>query len=227
MQTFLVVQARYQNYEVGLFNELKCIDYKIHDKKDASKTLIPTIQNLLEKNSVSFPEIAAIGVNQGPGQFTTLRIIITTVNGIAFATKVPLIGCNSLEALLQENLDDRWPTTVALLNACNNDVYYALQKENDQIIYGCINAHILLEKLHQENQNIPIRFIGNGVLLAKEFIHELFGTYAHIPEPLIEEASLNQLAKMTFNAYLQKKEFSTQLLPIYLKNVNYTTTQLR
>lgn len=227
MQTFLVVQARYQNYEVGLFNTLECIDYEIHPKSEASKTLIPTIQNLFKRNFISFPEIAAIGINQGPGPFTSLRIIITTVNGIAFATKIPLIGCNSLEALLLENQDDRWLTTIALLNACNNDVYYAIQKESAEIIYGCSNANILLKKLYQDYQNTPIRFIGNGVLLAKESIHALFGTYAYIPDPLIEETSLNQLAKMTLHAYAQKKEFSTQLLPIYLKDINYTTTQLR
>ncbi len=227
MQTFLVVQARYQNYEVGLFNELHCIDHEIHDKKDASKTLIPTIQTLLKRNSTAIQEISFIGVNQGPGPFTSLRIIITTVNGIAFATKIPLFGCNSLEALLQENQDERWPTTIALLNACNNDVYYALQQPNIETMYGCANIHNLLEKLQQDHQNIPIRFIGNGVNLAYESIHSLFGSKAYMPEPLIEEASLHQLAKMTFDAHLQKKEFSTQLLPIYLKDVNYTTTQLR
>lgn len=226
MQTFLVVQARYQNYEVGLFNGLHCIDHEIHDKKDASKTLIPTIQALLKRNSISIQEIGVIGVNQGPGPFTSLRIIITTANGIAFATKTLLFGCNSLEALLQENHDDHWPTTIALLNACNNDVYYALQQPNTETLYGCTNANSLLATLQQDYQDIPIRFIGNGVLLIKESI-SLFGSNAYIPEPLIEEASLHQLAKMTLNAYLQKKEFSTQLLPIYLKDVNYTTTQLR
>lgn len=207
MQTFLVVQARYQNYEVGLFNKLECIDYEIHSKNDASKTLIPTIQKILKRNSISLQEIAAIGVNQGPGPFTSLRIIITTVNGIAFATHISLIGCNSLDALLQENQDDRWPITIALLNACNNDVYFAIQKDHTEIIYGCTNANLLLKKLHQDYHNIPIRFIGNGVLLIKESIHALFGTQAHIPEPLIEEASLNQLAKMTVNAYQEKKVY--------------------
>lgn len=228
MHTFLVVQARYQNFEVGLFNELNCIDHEIHDKKDTSKLLIPIIKDILLRNSISLQDLSAIGVNQGPGPFTTLRIVLTTVNGIAFATKIPLIGFNSLQALLQENLDPHIPITIALLNACNNDVYYAIQQHNKELVVGCKNIFQLLEALPGIiNPHSSIHFIGNGVSLASPVINSLFGPKAIIQEPLIEEASLNQIAKMTFDALVHQKDFATQLLPIYLKEMNYKTTQLR
>lgn len=227
MHIFLIAQARYQNFEVSLFNGLSCIDQAKHDKKDTSKDLIPTIHNLLIKNSISLQEISAIGVNQGPGPFTTLRIILTTVNGIAFATTIPLIGCNSLEALLEENQDSSYPTTVALLDACSNDVYYALQHKNNPIIYGCSKITELLLMLKKELQDFPIRFIGNGVLIAQQEIKNIFGPDAYIQEPLAQEASLNQIATMTYHSFVEKQGLSTQLLPIYLKDVHYKTTPLR
>lgn len=227
MHRFLVVQAQYQNYEVGLYNELHRIDYQIHDKKDASSSLIPTIQSILSKNSISIHEINAIGVNQGPGQFTSLRIIITTVNGIAFATDVPLIGCNSLEALLLEYKNNQFPLTIALLNACNNDVYYAFKNNTGALISGCLNIKQLLEQLQQDYTADKLEFIGNGAIMHRDLIQQFFGSPAYISQDCIEEASLDQIAQITIQKFQEKKEFSSQLLPIYLKDVNYATTQLR
>ena len=220
MHIFLILQANYQTYEIGLFSGNNCIDSFIEDKKYSSRDLIPTLTMILERNSYTLSDIAAFGVNQGPGPFTSLRVIITTANGLAFATGIPLIGINGLEALLNENQDAQWPYTIALLNAFNNDVYFGIQSPVGFEI-GCENSVILLGNLKDRFPDTMIRFLGNASGLLKNELIDVFGKNAHIQDPLTEVCSLQQLAIMTTAAYSKKELLDEQLLPIYLKNMRY------
>lgn len=221
MYTFLLLQANYQTYEVGLFSKNQCIDSCVEDKKYSSRDLIPAIDAMLDRNQITFKEIAAFGVNQGPGPFTSLRVIITTANGLAFATGIPLIGINSLEALLNENKDAQWPYTIALFNAFNNDLYFGIYSPSGLEI-GCENGHVLIEIMKNRFADKMIRFLGNGALLLRNELIAAFGHKAYIQEPLSEACSLQQLGLMTAAAFAKKDSFHEQLIPIYLKNIRYS-----
>ena len=227
MSLFLVLQAGYQNYEVGIYDHHDCIAYTSHEKNYTSRDLIPTISTLFQKNSITLQDLEFIGTNQGPGPFTSLRIAITTANALAFAQHLPLIGCNSLEALLAEHNDPAWPYSIALLNAFNNDVYYAIKQPNNEITSGCSSGITLLQQLKQKFPHQKIRFLGNGVLLFQHAIHELFGNNAFIPEPLPLEASLKQIAHTAkYHFDTNKNTHKKQILPLYLKTMQYKSSIL-
>ena len=221
MPFFLIMQANYISYEVGLYSESYCIEKIIDDKKYASRDLIPSIKAILEKNNIDLSSLAAIGLNQGPAPFTSLRTIVTTANGLAFATGMPLIGINSLEALLTEYKNMQWPVSIALLNAFNNDLYYGIETI-DGLTIGCENNVQLFERLLQQFPQDPLLFIGNGALMYKEKLLELFGARGHFLDPLPEGCSLEQLACMTIKTYSNKEKMHKQLSPIYLKDILYT-----
>jgi tRNA threonylcarbamoyladenosine biosynthesis protein TsaB len=224
MHLFLAVQAGYQNYEVGLFNGIACLAWHKQDKSEASKNLIPVIDDLLKKHSYSIHDLTFIGINKGPAPFTTLRIIIATINGIAFAINIPLVSCSSLEALLHEAHDPAWPAySVALLNAYNNDVYFAVHHPKKDLWMGCANVRFFLETLKDKIGQEHVRFIGNGVSLFQTLVQEIIGDDALAQTPFIEEASLRTVAHLTYNAFSQKKEISKQIAPLYLKEVAYKT----
>ncbi len=223
MHLFLAVQAGYQNYEVGLFNGITCLAWHKQDKSEASKNLIPVIEDLLKKHSYSIHDLTFIGINKGPAPFTTLRILIATINGIAFATNVPLVSCSSLEALLHEAYDPAWPGySVALLNAYNNDVYFAVHHPKKDLWMGCANVRFFLETLKNKIGQERVRFIGNGVPLFQTLVQEIIGDNALAQTPFIEEASLNTVAYLTRTSF-EKKEVVKQIEPLYLKEVAYKT----
>ena len=216
---YLVIQANYSAYQVGLYKDAQQIALLKGDKKYSSKELVPTINSILNDHNLSLNNLDGIGVNQGPGPFTSLRVAITTANGIAFGSKVSLIGNNSLHALLQEYPDAQHPISVALLNAYNHDLYYAVE-HNNSIQDGCKNNEILFEDLKREFPDQAIRFLGNGATLYKELIEKTFGEYVIIPDPCPQEASLAPFASMTLE---QLKQGNTveMLKPIYLKQLTY------
>ena len=65
----------------------------------AARTLIPTIDQLLDEGGTTRQELAAIAVTTGPGSFTGVRIGVTTAKTVAYALGLPAVGINTLDAI--------------------------------------------------------------------------------------------------------------------------------
>jgi len=64
-----------------------------------SDTLLPMIDALLGAASCGLDAIGVFAVSIGPGGFTSLRIGLATLKGLAFGTDTPAVAVSSLEAL--------------------------------------------------------------------------------------------------------------------------------
>lgn len=216
MMNFLITQSTYHEIQVSLIYNKSQKKITI-PKTEASKLLIITIKDLLDEHNLSCADLDFIGANQGPAPFTTLRVLIATINGIAFANNISLVGVDGLKAFLNSTADKQYPQTVILLNAFNNDLYYAYQ-HNQKIISGCEKAEKLFEEIHHIMPTKTIRFLGNGATLFQETIQTTFGTQAFLPEPMIEFPSLEAIQEETVSLF-EKKETVKQLQPLYLKTI--------
>ncbi len=184
----------------------------------ASKEVILLLQSLLEDHSIAYSEIKFIAVNQGPGAFTTLRVVISTVNGLCFATQVPLIGINALHALL-----DEYPyqgPSIALLNAFSQDLYYGIKiPNNTDSIQGCAKiGHIFNEYALKDTS---ILFLGNGAEIHKEAIANFCGKRANFLDPMPQTCSITHIGLLGLQQWQQQENLSFQLQPIYLKQASF------
>lgn len=213
---FLAIQATYDNFEIGLFDQMTCIDMVQEDKMLASKDFVPLLESLLHRHQVGLENINFIAVNQGPGLFSALRSILVSANGLSFARHLPLVGVDGLKALLCEHTDPTFPITVALLNAFNNEVYYAIKDTHEIIDAGYKTISAVLDMLHARYQGKKVRFIGNGTELYRTNIVAQFSDYACIPDPLPQTASIQQIGMLGLQKW-GRQEVSDQLLPLYLK----------
>ncbi len=62
-------------------------------------SLAPAIPELLARTGVAMNEIKALGVALGPGSFTSLRVGLSLVKGLALARHLPVIGIPTLDIL--------------------------------------------------------------------------------------------------------------------------------
>jgi tRNA threonylcarbamoyladenosine biosynthesis protein TsaB len=62
--------------------------------------LSPGIHDLMQRCSVRTIDLQALGVAIGPGSFTSLRIGLALVKGMALALRIPVVGVPSLDALV-------------------------------------------------------------------------------------------------------------------------------
>lgn len=60
--------------------------------RELANGLLRFLQTELEKNHMTWQDIDGIGVFQGPGSFTGLRIGITVFNTMADALSIPIVG---------------------------------------------------------------------------------------------------------------------------------------
>ena len=61
--------------------------------------LAPAFTELLKRPEVKVSDIEALGVAIGPGSFTSLRVGLAFVKGLAIARKLPVVGIPSLDIL--------------------------------------------------------------------------------------------------------------------------------
>ena len=59
--------------------------------------LAPAVAELMRRSGVSMDELRALGVALGPGSFTSLRVGLSFVKGLALARSLPLVGIPTLD----------------------------------------------------------------------------------------------------------------------------------
>ncbi|MFH1461920.1 MAG: tRNA (adenosine(37)-N6)-threonylcarbamoyltransferase complex dimerization subunit type 1 TsaB [bacterium] len=217
---FISLEGSYSNLEISLYQGFDIIEKFEEDNLRASSLLIPKIKNLLQDNSLDLKDLDFIAVNQGPGAFTSLRVVITIVNALAFANKIPLIGIDGLDALYFKTQDKTDSTNiVVILNAYNNDVYYAFNKDGN-LEKGYKNIDLLLLELKDLYQNQDVVFVGNAYKLHKEIIsQELNSSFLNMEVP-----SADQIATMALERWVKNnKDVSYKLTPLYLKSQIFVT----
>ena len=71
----------------------------------ASQHLLPWITDLLKQEGMALRDLDAIAVGVGPGAFTGVRLSIAVVQGLAYATHLPLAPVASLDAIAASAID--------------------------------------------------------------------------------------------------------------------------
>lgn len=92
-------------------------DWRFDDKWQADRGLAKGLLGYIHKNlqavGKTWSDISAIGVFEGPGSFTGLRIGLTVLNTMADSQQLPIVGGRSEDwqpkvlARLQSGQDDR------------------------------------------------------------------------------------------------------------------------
>lgn len=80
-----------------------------------STALLTVLDATLREAGVTLAEIGAMAITTGPGAFTSLRIGLATLKGLAFGRAIPVVGISTLETMvlpfveaqLDRPLDDR------------------------------------------------------------------------------------------------------------------------
>lgn len=228
---FLIIHGSYQDISLGLYRGTTPERSHTAHAARASAQLLPLIDKLLSEQNCTISDLDFIALDQGPGAFTSLRVVLTTINGVAFSQKMPLVGCDGLRALADQMESQAQQAThkpellVALLNAYNNEVYYRMSRlqgdgsysEVEQPGYADIEAVIAMITKHNA---ASVWCAGNGANVYREILVQHLGASAHIDQ-VLRHADLDTLAEHALAAWHAQEEPSYNLQPSYLKTQSF------
>jgi tRNA threonylcarbamoyladenosine biosynthesis protein TsaB len=98
-----------------------------------NEVLMPLLDRLLRDAGVAARDLDGIGVDIGPGMFTSLRVGTSTAKGLAVAHQIPVVGLGSLWGLARTarpTLDG----VLAVIDARKGQLYAALYLEGGPTI---------------------------------------------------------------------------------------------
>ena len=64
-----------------------------------SEKITNFIREVMETAGISYSQLDAVAVSQGPGSYTGLRIGVSTAKGVCYAADLPLMAIDTLEAM--------------------------------------------------------------------------------------------------------------------------------
>jgi len=96
-----------------------------------AELLLPWVGELLAEAELAYASIDAIAFSRGPGSFTSLRIGIGVVQGLAWASDRPVIPVSSLAATAQTAAAEGIGAALVALDARMDEVFTGVFEVND------------------------------------------------------------------------------------------------
>ena len=142
-----------------------------------SRQLMSMIHSALGLAGLSLSMTDGLSFIYGPGSFTGLRIGVSTILGLAAATRKPIVGISGLDALaMQAIVPDMM--ICPLIDARRNEVYCARYRWVNGELVKEAAEQVLSPELAISGLNTPTLFTGNGAMLYQAMIRGLLGDFA-------------------------------------------------
>ena len=185
---------------------------KNENQKDHAAWLHIAIKEIFEKNNLKIDFIDAVGVTEGPGSYTGLRIGMATAKGICYALNKPLITINTLLIMANAAKDSDTQLLCPMIDARRMEVFTAIYTKDLQIIKEPISMTVNENSFDEELTLNSICFFGNG---SNKFQKIKDHSNAFFKKIDLDARIMVLLAEEKFN----KKEFAdlAYVEPFYLK----------
>ncbi|MBI3458099.1 MAG: tRNA (adenosine(37)-N6)-threonylcarbamoyltransferase complex dimerization subunit type 1 TsaB [Candidatus Rokubacteria bacterium] len=186
-----------------------------------SERLLSAVDHLLTAAGLGLSDIDALAVAVGPGSFTGLRIGVSTMKSLAFATGKPLVAVPTLDALAWSLPFAAYPVC-PILDAKKGEVYTALYRTEAGRLerlweYRALAPERLAEALVEEVRG-PVVFLGDGVAPFAQVLRGVLGGDARLAPPGQRLPSAIAVADLARGA-LERGETAdpASLVPIYIR----------
>lgn len=214
MALILNIETATKNCSVALSKDGKTLAIREIAEQNFShaEKLHVFIEELLLETNVTFKDVKAVAVSQGPGSYTGLRIGVSAAKGLCYALSIPLIAVDTLE-ILARKIQISSGIILPMIDARRLEVYCAFFDSNYAKIRET-KAEIIDENSFKEETEI-IHLIGDGAIKFKEILTDKkFKYYPEIQFPSAAEMSLISFQKFKNNQFEDVAYFE----PFYLKD---------
>ena len=176
------------------------------------------IQEVLLEAKIDVQDLAGVSISSGPGSYTGLRIGVSTVKGLCYALRIPLISIPTLDAL-HSLANEKYPQQVicVMLDARRMEVYSQIWDSNGLVLKP-LSADVLDQNSYVEFT--PYVCVGDGCVK----MEQLWVSHSIQFDSVLFPSAIGQI-KLAYSKFL-KNEFVdvASFVPNYLKEF-YSTGQ--
>lgn len=151
-----------------------------HSQARHGENLFGHIESALADAGIGREALSLIGVNIGPGRFTSLRVGLGTAKGLAFGLGLPIVGVSSLAVLARAIECDSECIRVPVMNGYRGDVFAAAYLIDDATveeltapIFGRPEA--VFGEIRERLGSRPVSVGGEGVRPHAELVESELG----------------------------------------------------
>lgn len=170
------------------------------------------IEEIIKEAGITFSDLSAVAVSQGPGSYTGLRIGVSAAKGLCYALEIPLISVDTLTVLANQ-LQIEKGIIIPMIDARRMEVYSAIFNSKKEMIRE-VQAEILTDSSFSDIDD-TVYFVGDSNEKAKTIVSKSnFNFVDTIFYPSAKEMSAISYKKFLNNSFEDVAYFE----PYYLKD---------
>ena len=196
MPYILNIETATKNCSVALAKDGKTILCKeiAEEGYSHAERLHVFIDEIIKEVGITFQELSAIAVSQGPGSYTGLRIGVSSAKGFCYALNIPMIAIDTLQ-LLAKQIHIEEGIIIPMIDARRMEVFTAFYDKNHNQIRNT-QAEIIDETSYQEISD-KIHLVGDGTEKFKNTLtDDKFIFHSDVVFP-----SANEMSQLSFDKY--------------------------
>jgi tRNA threonylcarbamoyladenosine biosynthesis protein TsaB len=219
MMRILAVDTSTQTGGIAVLSgETLVAEVQVTSTKTHAKRLMLAMDSALGMADMRLDECDGFAVTTGPGSFTGLRIGVSAVKGLGFATGKPVTGVSTLDVLAYQF--PWFPHLICpMLDARKEEIYTALYKCGrdggwDKVAAACaVDPRQWLMKIEGS-----CLFVGDGAVLHKNLIERELGPRARFVPPCLNTLQASVVAYIGMKQIQRGETVDVALLaPNYLR----------
>jgi tRNA threonylcarbamoyladenosine biosynthesis protein TsaB len=217
----LNIETTTKNCSVALAKEGKTILCKeiAEEGYSHAERLHVFIEEIIKEVGITFQDLIAIAVSQGPGSYTGLRIGVSSAKGFCYALDIPLIAVDTLQVLASQATVSSG-LIIPMLDARRMEVYSAVFTSNYNKIRA-VQAEIITENSFEELEE-TLYFVGDCAEKCKTVLTK--ENFIFLDE--IKYPSAKQMSGLSFEKYKINDTVDVAYFePYYLKDFMLTTSK--
>ena len=221
MSYILNIETATKNCSVALAKEGKTILCKeiAEEGYSHAERLHVFIEEIIKEVGITFQDLIAIAVSQGPGSYTGLRIGVSAAKGLSYALEIPLIAVDTLQILASQATISSG-LIIPMLDARRMEVYSAIFTSNLKKTRA-VQAEIITENSFEELQE-TLCFVGDCAEKCKTVLTK--ENYIFLDE--IKYPSAKEMSGLSFEKYQKNETVDVAYFePYYLKDFMITTSK--
>jgi len=213
----LAIETATETCSVALAINGEVLERYQHAPRQHAELLLPWVESVMAEADIGFSALDAIAFSRGPGSFTSLRIGIGVVQGLAWASDRPVIPVSSLAATAQSALGQGVTSALVALDARMNEVFTGMFNANSNGIMVATGMEAVCSpkdiQISDGSETIGVGIGFDRYAALKVLAKDLAGVQSNIWP---KASSVLQLARDWLNSHQPLAPEQAQ--PVYLRN---------